>query len=392
MSPPRDPHGYRDELRVLLVQLRAVFLKEVRQTAQDRRIVFLLTVAPFIQLLVFGFAINLDVDRVPTAVVDLDGSAEGRATLQAMLADGTLTATTPASSVQEADAMLEHGDAAVAVVIPPGFARDLARGDATEIQVLLDGTDPTRSGVASGAVSRYLGERGLALAEERLAQATGGRLTLPSVEIRPRLLFNPSLSSAIYMVPGIAGMLLLIITTLITAMGLAREQEVGTLEQVRVTPLPTPVLMVGKVSPFIIVGLIDVTLAITAGAWIFDVPLRGSMTLFYALTAAFLLNTVGMGLFVSTISQTQQQAFIGAFLLILPGLLLSGTLTPIHAMPAWLQPLTLLNPLRYFLEGVRAVLLEGAQLQDVSFQLGMLTLFGVAIVVAASVRFRKTVA
>ncbi|NOY28409.1 MAG: ABC transporter permease [Oligoflexia bacterium] len=379
-------------LRTWLVQYRAVFFKEVRQTLQDRRIVFLLTVAPFVQLLLLGYAIDLDVDHVPTVVVDQDGSPESRQTVQALLADGTLERTGSVDSVAQANALLERGTVAVALVVPDGFARDLSRGTPTELQVILDGTDPTRSGIAASAVSRYLGERGLILARQRLAKATGGTRGLPSVEVRPRLLFNPRLSSAIYMVPGIAGMLLLIVTMLITAMGLAREQEVGTLEQVRVTPLPPLVLMLGKVMPYVIVGLVDVSLAITAGAWIFGVPLRGSMLLFYAFNVLFLLNTVGLGLLISTSSQTQQQAFIGAFVIVLPALLLSGTLTPIHAMPSWLQPITWINPLRFYLEGSRAILLKGAQMQDLWPQAVILMGSGVVILAAASLRFRKIVA
>jgi len=379
-------------MRRWLVQLGAVFVKEVRQTVQDKRLVGLLTVAPFVQLLLFGFAIDLGVDQVPTVVVDMDASAESRSTVDAMLADGTLASVDHVDSVGAAEAQLEDGRAAVALVVPQDFARDLSRGTPTQVQVILDGTDPTRSGVASGAASRYLGGRGLELARQQLDRVTGGRLKLPAVEIRPRLLFNPELSSAVFMVPGIAGMLLLIITTLVTAMGLSREAEVGTLEQVRVTPLPTPLLMLGKIGPYVIVGLLDVTLAIAAGAWVFDMPLRGSMLLFYVLTAAYLLNTVGLGLLISTMSKTQQQAFIGAFVVILPAMLLSGTMTPIHAMPDWLQPITLINPLRFYLEGVRGILLKGATLSDIWVQLVVLLVYGVFILGGASLRFRKTVA
>lgn len=217
-------------------------------------------------------------------------------------------------------------------------------------------------------------------------------MSLPSVEVRSRLLFNPELSTPIYMVPGIAGMLLLIITTVITSMGLAREREIGTLEQVRVTPLPTVTLMLGKVTPFVAVGLFDVTAAIAAGAWLFDVPIRGSLLAFYLVTGAYLLTTVGTGLFISTISQTQQQAFIGGFMFILPAMLLSGTMSPIHAMPGWMQPLTLLNPLRYYMEAVRAILLKGTPLIELLPQLGVLLVFGLAIMLAASLRFQKRVA
>lgn len=372
-------------------QLLAVVRKEVRQTAQDRRMLFLLVVAPFIQLLVFGFAIDLGVDQVPTVVVDQDGSAYGRALLGELFADGTLDRVGTLASVEEAEHALERGDAAAVVLVPKGLARDVARGDAARVQVVLDGSDPTRSGVAGGAAVQFFGARGLALAEQRLAQRPGAPASLPGVEVRPRLLFNPTLSSPVYMVPGIAGMLLLIVTTVVTSMGLARERELGTLEAVRVTPIPTPILMLGKTLPFVAVGLLDVTLAITAGAWIFDVPIRGSLVVFYALTAVYLLTTVGMGLLISTVAQTQQQAFLGGFMFLLPAMLLSGTLTPIHAMPGWLQPITLVNPLRHYMDGIRSVLLEGATLGDVGGAALWLAVLGTAILVLAVSRFRKRV-
>lgn len=374
-------------LRRGLVQLLAVIVKEIRQTIQDRRVVFLLTVAPMIQLLVFGFAIDLDVDQVPTVVVHEQSSPEGRELVQRLLADGTLVLVGEVDSVAEANAALEDGTAAVALVMPASLSRDLARGDPAVVQVLVDGSDPTRSGVAAGAVTRFFGEQGIALARQRLAAL--GMPALPAVQVRPRLLYNPEGSSPIYMIPGIAGMLLLIITTLVTAMGLAREQEMGTLEQVRVTPLSSPVLMVGKVTPYVVVGLLDVTAAITAGAWIFDLPLRGSLLAFYGITSLYLLTTVGMGLLISTIAQNQQQAFLGGFVFILPAMLLSGTLTPVHAMPVWLQPLTLLNPLRFYMEAIRAVLLKGTPIADLWVQVVALAVYGSAILGLASLRFRK---
>ena len=388
MSPPAPASS----LRIMLVQLRAVIVKEILQTVQDRRILMILTVAPFVQLLVFGYAIDLGVDQVPTVIVDQDATPESRRLLQGMQADGTLQAVDTVPDNAAAERQLETGEAAVAVIVPKGLARDLARGDAVAVQVLLDGSDPTRSGVAGGAASQYFGGEGLRLTRERLQRLTGGALKIPSVDVRPRLLFNPTLSTAIYMVPGIAGMLLLIITTIITSMGLAREREIGTLEQVRVTPLPTPILMLGKIAPFVTVGLFDVTAAITAGAWIFDVPIRGSLVAFYVVTFAYLLTTVGAGLFISTVSETQQQAFIGGFMFILPAMLLSGTMSPIHAMPEWMQPLTLLNPLRYYMEAIRAILLKGTPLSDLMPQFLALMGFGVAIMTAASLRFQKRVA
>ncbi len=379
-------------MRRVLVQLMAVIIKEIRQTVQDKRMIFLLVAAPFLQLLLFGFAIDLGVDQVPTVVVDLDGTSDSRELMQRLLADGTLAEVGRAGSVAEAERALEDGSAAAVLVVPAGTSRDLARGEPAQVQILLDGSDPTRSGVAGGAATRFFAEEGLGIARERIQAATGGRMNLPSVTVRPRLLYNPTMSSPIYMIPGIAGMLLLIVTTIVTAMGLAREKEMGTLEQVRVTPLPTPVLMIGKVTPFIVVGLLDVTGALAVGAWIFDLPIRGSLLSFYGVTALYLLTTVGMGLFISTVANTQQQAFLGGFMFILPAMLLSGTLTPIHAMPGWMQPITVLNPLRFYMEAVRAILLKGTPLADLMTQTLALAAYGTAILGMASLRFRKRLA
>lgn len=379
-----------NQLLVLRNQLRAVMFKEVRQTLKDKRVLALLIVAPFLQLMVFGFAIDVTVDQVPTVVVDQDRQPEGRAMLAALLADGTLDKVADLDDVAAAERALETGEAAAAILVPAGFARDLAAGRPARIQVLLDGSDPTRSGVAGGAAGRYFGGEGMRRARAALTAKMPG-LKLTTVEIRPRLLFNPSLASPVYMVPGIAGMLLVIVTTIVTSMGLAREQELGTLEAVRVTPIPTGVLMLGKVLPFIAIGLFDVTAAITAGAWIFDVPLRGSLVWFYVATSLYLLTTVGVGLLVSTIAATQQQAFLGGFMFILPAMLLSGVMTPIRAMPEWLQPVTALNPLRYYMEAIRAILLKGAGFSEVAWQLFALATLGASVLALATSRFRKQV-
>lgn len=375
-----------------LIQLLAVIAKEVKQTVQDRRMVFLLTLAPLLQLVAFGYAINMEVDDIPTTVVDLDRSPSSRELVRAVTADGTLREVALGRSADEANADLEGGVSNVALIVPEGFERDLTRGDPALLQLLLDGAEPNRSMVANGAVARYALAASLRTAQQRVATVSQGRITLPVVDVRTRLLFNPTLASAVYFVPGIAGMLLLIVTTMVTAMGFAREVELGTMEQVRVTPIPTPVLLIGKVFPFVAVGLADVMASLVAGAIIFDVPLRGSLPLFFATTSLYLLTTVGLGLLVATISETQQQAFISAYLVILPAMLLSGTLTPIHAMPTWMQPITLLNPLRYFMASVRAILIKGATAADIAPNLAALAVYGAVILTLAATRFRKRLA
>lgn len=378
----------------LRIQLRAVVLKEVRQALRDRRVLFMLMVAPLVQLMVFGYAIDFDVDQVPTAVVDLDRSADSRTHLQRLLADGTLVESAAARSVEDAQALLDDGEISVAVVVPEGFSRDLARGQPTALQALVDGSDPNRSGVAAGTVAGYTGQVGLELAQERLAQAAAAKgmpIAAPTLQARTRVLYNPSMRSPTYMVPGIFAMLLVIITTIVTAMGLAREREMGTLEQVQVTPIPRGILMVGKTLPYVAVGLFDVALALAVGNLLFGVPLRGNLLFLAVATAAYLLTTLGAGLFISTVSTTQQQAFMGGFLFLMPAVLLSGIMSPIHSMPEWMQPLTLLNPVRFYVELVRAILLKGAGLADLWPQLTALTVYGLGILILASLRFRKRV-
>lgn len=369
------------------VQLAAVFRKEVRQTVRDRRIMFLLIVAPLIQTVLFGFAVDFDVDRVPTVVVDRDGSAESREHARRLLADGTLLRSGSASSARDAEQALDDGRAAAAVILPEGLAADLAAGRPAEVQVLLDGTDPNRATVASGAASRYFGEVGERLARERL-EAAGARPPA-QVEVIPRIAYNPELATSPFMIPGIAAMLLLIVTTIVTAMGLSREREMGTLEQVLVTPIRPLLLLLGKMAPFVVIGFVDVALLMAAGTWVFDVPLRGPLPVLALGTLLYLMTTLGVGLLVSTVSSNQQQSFLGGFLFMLPAILLSGVMTPIRAMPEWLQAITWVNPVRYYADVMRTTLLRGGGFGDLWQELLALFVLGSAILATATLRFHK---
>ena len=371
------------------VQLAAVFRKEVRQTVRDRRIMFMLIVAPLLQTVVFGFAVDFDVDRVPTLVVDRDGTAESRGHARRLLADGTLLRAGASRSPAEAERDLDAGDAAAAVILPRGLAADLAAGRSAEVQVVLDGTDPNRATVAGGAVSRYFGDLGEAMARERLAAR--GIPAPAQIEVVPRIAFNPGLRTPPYMVPGIAALLLLIVTTIVTAMGLSREREMGTLEQVLVTPIRPILLLVGKMGPFVVIGLVDVALLLAVGTWLFDVPLRGPLAVVLVGTLLYLMTTLGVGLLISTLSTSQQQSFLGGFLFVLPAILLSGVMTPIRAMPGWLQAITWVNPVRYYAEVMRTVLLRGGGFADLWPQLLALALLGGGILVAATRRFRERI-
>jgi ABC-2 type transport system permease protein len=372
--------------------LWAVMLKEIRQTVRDRRMMALLVAAPAVQLVLFGNAVQLDVDRVPTVVVDQDQSHASRTHLRRVLADGTLEAAGARTQAEPALRMLETGEAATVLIVPPDFERDMVRGRGAELQLVLDGSDPNRANVAAAAVSRYFAEQAESLARAqaaRRAAALGQRAAAPEVAVRSRVLFNPALETSIYMVPGVSAMLLLLVTTIVASMGLARERERGTLEQIQVTPVPASVLMLGKIIPFALVGLFDFVLALVVGAYGFDMPIRGSLPLLFLATALYLTNTLSIGLLISTVSSSQQQAFMGGFLFMLPAALLSGIMTPVRSMPDWLSPLTLVNPLRHYAEILRGVLLRGASAPDLQTQLWALAAMGIAFCSIAAMRFRR---
>jgi ABC-2 type transport system permease protein len=374
----------------LFIQLLAMATKEIRQTLADRRMIGMLIVAPLVQLTVFGFAVDLDVDRLPTLVVDEDQTATSRQHIAGVLADGTLRAAGTAADIAGAEAAIAAGTATVALVVPRGFERDVERGRPTTVQAIVDGSNPNESGTAQSTITRYFGGVSQRLVAARQAQREPERGD--GFSLRPRVLYNPRLDTPLFMLPGILAIMLLINTALLTAIGVAREKETGTLEQVLVTPIPPLVLMLGKILPSVVIGTFEFFLALGVSAVVFGLPLGGSFAFLLATTCLFLLSTLGVGLFVSTFSRTQQQAFLGVFLFILPANLLSGLLTPVSSMPAWLQPLTLLNPVRYYIEILRAALLEGAGLSDLWARVAALALFGVTIVLVSSARFRTRLA
>lgn len=379
----------------MLVALRSVVGKELRQTFRDRRMVFLLVFAPFFQLIVLGYAVNLEVEHVPTAIADEDHSPTSRALVEELLAGDSFDR---ARDVQSGDAALDlvaRGDVPVALVVPRGFAQRLDRNRGAALQVLVDGGDSNRAIVAQNAVQAFVFRRALRLAEQRLrtvAAVRGAAVSLPRITVEPRILYNPTLDSQVYFVPGVAATLLLIVTLVVTSMGLAREKESGTLEQVLVSPIRPGVLILGKTIPYAVIGLVDLGLVLGAGGWIFDVPLRGELWIVFAAGLLYLLTTVGMGLLVSSVARTQQQAFMGAFFFIVPAVLLSGFITPVENMPGWLQPFTVLDPVRHFVEVLRAVLLKSASTTELAPQLVALAALGVGVYSTAVRSLRRSLA
>lgn len=375
-----------------MTALFALMSKEMRQTFRDKRMIALLIIAPLMQLIVLGFAVNLDVVHIPLVAVDEDRTPESRRFIEGLAAGDTFDLVAH-EDVTGALALVERGAVPVAVIVPRGFSRDLARGRPAQVQALVDGGDSNRAIVAQSALSAYGVSRSLALMRDRIqavAATMGAAPRFSQVRVEPRVFYNPTLESRIYFVPGVAATLLLIVTVVVTSMGLAREREMGTLEQVMVTPISPVTLVLGKTLPYAVIGLADLGLVVAAGAWIFGVPLRGNLLVVLLGGSLYLLSTLGIGLLLSSIARNQQQAFMGAFFIVMPAILLSGFMTPVQNMPDWLQPLSTVDPVRHFVEVMRAVLLKGAGIGDLLPQLAAMAGIGLTVfLTAAMVLYRR---
>jgi len=371
----------------VVASLLALIRKELLQAFRDKRMLAVILAIPVVQLTILGFAANLEFNRADTVVVDDDRTQRSRDFIEGLAADRTFVIRT-VDTVAEASDALRANTAIVAVIVPRGYGRDLDSGGSARVQVLVDGSDPTRGVAASASLEQYAAL--LALREAQARLPAGVEIAVPRVGLEVRLLYNPSLKSRIFIIPGTGASILLIVTAIVTAMGLAREREVGTMEQLLVTPIRPIALMLGKTIPYALFGLVDQALILVVGNLVFDVPLRGSMFLLFGSALVYLVATLGLGLVVGTLARTQQQALMGVFFILIPAFLLSGMMTPIEAMPAWVQWITWLNPVRYYIEILRSILLRGATFSDIAAPFWHLLGLAVALMAVAVVRFRRT--
>jgi ABC-2 type transport system permease protein len=362
--------------------------KELLELRQDPRLFGIVIIAPILQLTVLGYAATTDVKDVPMIVVDSDRSAYSRELIARFDASDNFTVAAVLDSTNDIDPWLEDGRAWLALNIPPRYGRDVAAGQQVHVQVVADGSDSNSINVALG-YTRTL----IAGYSQDLIAARTGRVPEPAVGAVVRVWFNPDLESRVFMIPGIIALLLLVITTNLSAMAIVREKEIGTLEQLNVTPLARWELIVGKLVPYALVGMIDVVLVLIVAIWWFEVPMRGSLLLLFAMCGVYLLTTLGLGLFVSTISATQQQAMMTTiFFFMMPMIYLSGFIFPIENMPGWIQPVTYLLPLRYFLVILRGLFLKGVGLETFWPQALALFTWGVVVLSLATLRSSKRLA
>jgi ABC-2 type transport system permease protein len=340
-----------------------------------------LIIGPLIQLLALGYAANNDVTDIPMLVLDERPGAASRALIDRFTASGYFRLVGSVASEREIEPDLVTGRAQIALVIPADFGRDLARGAPPRVQLIVDGSDSTSAVVGLGYASRIMDEAGTAYRAE----------SVPHVQLASRVWYNPDLRSRWYYVPAILAMVLMLVTMILPSMAVVREQEMGTLEQIIVTPIRPWQLILGKLFPFACVGFLDALLVCAVAVYLFDVPLRGSLPLLLALTVPFLLCTLGLGLFVSTLVRTQQQAMMTAvYLVMVPMIYLSGLIFPVENMPPVIQKATVIIPLKYYAHILRGIFLKGADLSMLWRDAAALLAIGTTVLVLASLRFRKS--
>jgi ABC-2 type transport system permease protein len=374
--------------------LRTIFeivRKEFFQLRQDRRMLIVSIIAPFLQVLILGYAATLDITDANMVICDFDRTPVSREFVRGFTASGRFVDRFAVDAESDIDMYFEHGKAAVALVMPKGFGGDILRRRPATVQLLVDGADANTANILLGYANQIVNayNQGVVLQTLRSGRAIPAARVLPE----PRIWFNPDLKSSHFMVPGVVALVLMIITMMLTSLAIVKEKEMGTLEQLMVTPMRPLELIVGKLIPFTVIGFVDMVIVLSLARFWFKVPMVGSLLLLFGLSGLFILTTLGLGIFISTIARSQQQAMmISQFFFFMPFMFLSGFAIPIANMPVIIQYVTYLIPLRYFLEIVRAIFLKGSGVAELWPQALALFGIGATILTLSVLRFRKTLA
>ena len=362
--------------------------KEFYQIRQDKRMLLVSIMAPILQVLLLGYAATTDIKYSDLVVCDMDRTAGSRELLRSFTNSHYFILKYTVDVPNEVDYYIDHAKASVALVVPAGFSEKIFRKNTAPLQMIFDGADANTANILLGYATQIVNSYSQSIlinASSVLQGVKVGRI-LPE----PRVWFNPDLKSQNFMVPGVVALVLMIITMTLTSLGIVKEKEIGTLEQLLVTPIKPYQLIIGKLIPFVIIGAFDVSIVLTIARFWFEVPMRGSLFLLFGLSGLFILTTLGLGLFISTIAKSQQQAMlIAQFFFFMPFMFLSGFTFPIENMPSVIQWLSYLIPLRYFLVIVRGVFLKGSSMAELWPQALALFIFGVSILTLSVLRFRK---
>lgn len=374
-----------------MIRLRALLLKEFIQMRRDRLTFGMMIGIPIIQLLLFGFAINTDVKHLPTVVFDQSHSTEGRDLLESFSASGYFDIDFIGMSFAEVNSRIDNGDAKVGVILPPDFAENVRSGRSASVQVIVDATDSMAASSAIGTAQTIGQLRSQEIMIRRLESVAGRQSGLP-YDIRIRPWYNPDFVTAFYMVPGIMGMILTMTMVMITSMAIVREREHGTLEQLIVTPLKPYELMLGKIIPYVFVGLVQAGVALMVGIIVFDLPIRGNLIELFLYTLLFIVASLSLGMLISNFSKTQMQAMQMSFFVFLPSVLLSGFMFPREAMPEFFFQLGKVLPLTFYLQIMRGVVLKGVGIVALWPQVCSLILFTSIVLTVSVLKFHKKLA
>jgi ABC-2 type transport system permease protein len=370
-------------------KVRYLFVKELIQTLRDKQMRITLIVPPILQLIIFGYAANLDVKHIRTAIRDLDQSVESRDLIGRFGSSKYFDVVSFPDTQKEVKDLINQGGVTVSIEIPTDFSRKLKKGDTATVQIILDGSESNTAFIALAYVNQILSEFSTQVLMKRLNRAGMIGFEEAGVDLQQRTWYNPNFESRLFYVPGVIASIAFLIPIILTAQAIVREREIGTLEQIMVTPIRSWELMLGKTLPFALFGLFDVMMIAAIGIFWFEVPLRGNPFVLLSGAILFLMSSVAIGLFISTICSTQQQAQISTFFFAMPAFTLSGFAFPIENMPEWIQYLTYANPLRYFLVIIRGVFLKGNGLDILWPQMIALSFLGTFMIVLSSLRFQK---
>lgn len=371
-------------------RLKCMLVKEIIQALRDPRMRFILFVIPAVQTVVFGYAVNTDVRNVKTAIYDQDNTRQSRDLVARFQRSGYFLMTERIGSEARVRELMDRGGVKVILRMNRGFGASLEAGRTAPLQMILDGTDSNTAGIVLNYASRIAADFNEELQARQLALHIGNAPATAGVQLQSRAWFNENLESSNYYVPAVIANIVLVITMLLSSMAVVREKEIGTMEQIIVTPISKSEFILGKTIPFVLIGFIDVAVITAVSVFWFDVPIRGSLLLLFGSTALFLMSALGFGLFISTVSTTQQQAMMSSFFFIFPAMLLSGFAFPIENMPPIVQYFTYLNPLRYYTVIIRGIFLKGVGAQVLWPQMAGLLILGGIILAFAVKRFRKT--
>jgi len=375
---------------VSFLRLRAVMRKEFLQILRDPHTLYIVLAIPVVQLFLLGYTATTEVRNIPLAVIDRDRTADSRRLLDAYRAADYFRLAFDVDSEDQLRELIDRGDAGAGLIIPQDFSDQLRAGGTARISFLLDGSDPSVATTALAAAELIGQSVSNRIRVERLQAAGMGSAVSSGLEVRAQVWFNPDLVSAYFMVPALIGMILQLMTTMLTSTAIVRERERGTIEQLIVTPIRSGELIVGKIAPYVLIALFNTLEVLTVGTLWFGVPVRGSLALLLLLSGLFLTCSLGIGLFISTIAQTQQQAMMLTWFTLLPTVFLSGFFFPLAAMPPLLQAISRLIPLRYYLAIIRSILLKGVGAASLTEEIVALAILGAITVTGAVLRFRKS--